>query len=461
MQSEFDKEIDSLLRESARRGRAAPAAPVEWGAATSEREEDGVRATASGAHLDADEQNAYAENSLPASARTYYAAHLADCDVCRRSVTQLALAAGVPAQLEQQAAATTTGREVLPGVTWRERLGALFAPRAWRYAVPALALLLVSAVTLIVLLRGRQSGDVSVARNNTAEQAKPSAASETHHAPQNGNSSAATPATGAGGLLSASNSNAPVTKEEMAAVVREAQGETTAGAIINDAAPPPPPSSVGSVSAPAAADAEIPAPMPIPMPTPEPLVGTPEVEQKTKVSERADEAAKDVQKQQGNFENNQPRERISGPRRNEQSRNMQRGGNISIARDGADKNDAVLAATPRPAPPAATAAARRAPQREADAERRGEGASDDSRKRESTPAPKPSAETRTVAGRKFRRAGSAWVDTAYTSQAVTVVRRNSEQYRALIADEPELRRISDALGGEVTVIWKGRAYRIR
>jgi hypothetical protein len=41
------------------------------------------------------------------------------------------------------------------------------------------------------------------------------------------------------------------------------------------------------------------------------------------------------------------------------------------------------------------------------------------------------------------------------------VRRNSEQYRALIADEPELRRISDALGGEVTVVWKGRAYRIR
>jgi hypothetical protein len=461
MQSEFDKEIDSLLRESARRGRAAPAAPVEWGA--SERGEDGglLRATPSGAHLDADEQNAYAENSLPASARTHYAAHLADCDVCRRSVTQLALAAGVPAQLEQQAAAAT-GREVLPGVSWRERFGALFAPRAWRYAVPALALLLVSAVTLIVLLRGRQSGEVSVARNNTAEQAKPSAPSETHHAPQNGSNAAATPTAGEGGVLSTSNSNAPVTREELAAVASEGQGEAKAGAIINETdAPPPPASSVGAASASAPAAADMPAPMPTPVPTPEPLVSTPEVEQKTKVSERADEAAKDVQKQQGNFENNQARERISGPRRNEQSRNMQRGGNISIARDGSDKNDAVLVATPTPAPPAATTAARRAPTRDADAERRVAGASKDSRKRESTPAPKPSAETRTVAGRKFRRAGSAWVDTAYTSQAVTVVRRNSEQFRALIADEPELRRISDALGGEVTVVWKGRAYRIR
>jgi hypothetical protein len=428
-----------------------------------------VFATSSGAHLDADEQNAYAENSLPASARTHYAAHLADCDVCRRSVTQLALAAGVPAQLEQQAAAAKTVREVLPRAGWRERLGALFAPRAWRYAVPALALLLVSAVTLSVLLRGWQSGKVSVARNNTAEQAKQQPAQpETHHAPQNGNTAAATPAPGAEGVLTAQNSNAPVTREELAAVGRDSQGETKAGAILSDDAPPPPPaSSVGAASAPVTTSAaphpavEFPVPMPTPVPADEPSVGTPEVEQKTKVTERADESAKDVQKQQGNFEINQPRDRISGPRRNEQSRNMQRGGNISIARDGADKNDAVLAATPTPAPPAATAAARRAPQREADRERRAEGASEDSKKGERAPAPKPAAETRTVAGRKFRRAGNAWVDTAYTSQAVTVVRRNSEQYRALVADEPQLRRISDALGGEVTVVWKGRAYRIR
>ncbi len=72
------------------------------------------------------------------------------------------------------------------------------------------------------------------------------------------------------------------------------------------------------------------------------------------------------------------------------------------------------------------------------------------------------AETRTVAGRKFRRQGSAWIDTAYSAgQSYTLVRRNSEQFRALVADEPELRRIAGALGGEVTVVWKGRAYRIR
>jgi hypothetical protein len=41
------------------------------------------------------------------------------------------------------------------------------------------------------------------------------------------------------------------------------------------------------------------------------------------------------------------------------------------------------------------------------------------------------------------------------------VRRNSEQYRALISDEPEIGRIADALGGELIVVWKGRAYRIK
>jgi hypothetical protein len=86
-------------------------------------------------------------------------------------------------------------------------------------------------------------------------------------------------------------------------------------------------------------------------------------------------------------------------------------------------------------------------------------AAEDSRSRDGIES---SNETRTVAGRKFRRQGGAWIDTAYNAgQPATLVRRNSEQFRALAADEPELRRIAGALGGEVTVVWKGRAYRIR
>ena len=39
------------------------------------------------------------------------------------------------------------------------------------------------------------------------------------------------------------------------------------------------------------------------------------------------------------------------------------------------------------------------------------------------------------------------------------VQRGSEQYRALIADEPGLRTITQQLGGEVIVVWRGHAYR--
>ena len=39
--------------------------------------------------------------------------------------------------------------------------------------------------------------------------------------------------------------------------------------------------------------------------------------------------------------------------------------------------------------------------------------------------------------------------------------RGSEQFRALIADEPVIGTIAKQLDGEVIVVWKGHAYRIR
>ena len=72
------------------------------------------------------------------------------------------------------------------------------------------------------------------------------------------------------------------------------------------------------------------------------------------------------------------------------------------------------------------------------------------------------ADTRTVSGRRFRRQGGVWIDTAYqSSTATTIVTRGSEQFRALVADEPGIRAIAAQLPGEVVVVWKGRAYRIR
>ena len=72
------------------------------------------------------------------------------------------------------------------------------------------------------------------------------------------------------------------------------------------------------------------------------------------------------------------------------------------------------------------------------------------------------ADARTVAGRRFRKQNDVWIDTAYdASKEVVSVRRGSEQYRALVADEPALKTIADTLEGEVIVVWKGHTYRIR
>ena len=71
------------------------------------------------------------------------------------------------------------------------------------------------------------------------------------------------------------------------------------------------------------------------------------------------------------------------------------------------------------------------------------------------------AETRTAAGRRFRKERGIWVDTAYAGGATTDLARGSEQYRALVADEPEIKKIADQLDGQIVVVWKGRAYRIK
>lgn len=73
-----------------------------------------------------------------------------------------------------------------------------------------------------------------------------------------------------------------------------------------------------------------------------------------------------------------------------------------------------------------------------------------------------STEIRSVAGRQFRREDDSWIDTAYEAGSATVVvRRGSDQYRALIADEPQLKTVAESLSGTVIVVWKGRAYRFR
>jgi hypothetical protein len=68
-------------------------------------------------------------------------------------------------------------------------------------------------------------------------------------------------------------------------------------------------------------------------------------------------------------------------------------------------------------------------------------------------------ETRSAGGHKFRRQGNAWVDSKFkSSMSITNVARGSDAFRAL---DPAVRSMAEQLGGEVIVVSKGKAYRIR
>ncbi|HLA96465.1 MAG TPA: zf-HC2 domain-containing protein, partial [Pyrinomonadaceae bacterium] len=69
MELEFDKEIDALMRKGLA-GRLSTGEVLN-------------------AHLDADELSAFAENAMPERSRALYMAHLADCDRCRRILSNL------------------------------------------------------------------------------------------------------------------------------------------------------------------------------------------------------------------------------------------------------------------------------------------------------------------------------------------------------------------------------------
>src|SRR5436309_1096725 len=197
MREGFDKEIDSLLR---RRARAAAVARPRG---------NGADAPQSDAHLDADELSAFAEGALPASARVAAASHLADCDECRSTVVRLARAAGVEGELEKRTAVPASAASAKRAPR-REWLAALFAPRVLRYAAPALALLLVAAVTFVAL-RSRRGEERLAQRAANAAAPRADITNDQKEAETNGALQSSSGATANANASMTANANAAAT----------------------------------------------------------------------------------------------------------------------------------------------------------------------------------------------------------------------------------------------------------
>lgn len=356
-----------------------------------------------GDHLDADELNAYAENSLPDQARAFYSDHLADCERCRKLVTQLTQASG----------AVAVQRESLPenksiATTFLARVSSLLKVR---YAVPTLAALAILVVAVVVIRREPRAE--FVAQLNSNSQVASPAAQDSEQAPTSQGAS-------------------EISK----------QGRITETDQHNKSADTARSGGTGETRSEKPTDA-------VAVNSPRELSKLEEKERPTKMADEPSVAAAPAPAA--------PPKTISNDRNAVPSSEVAQKKNEPADKASAGEDQRTRDAQRKKPDAEATAAA---PAREV-----GEAATANrsfGRLRSGNEKAKDDDETRSVVGRSFRRDGNRWIDTAYESGAATInVRRGSEQYRALVADEPGIGTIADRLDGEVIVVWKGRAYRIR
>ena len=405
MSKETNNEIDLLLR---RMGR---------------RDHDVARSVADDRHLDTDELSSYAQNALPATARARYTEHLAECATCRRLVTELSLSLG---------AATASVAAVHEPSGLKKFLASLLSPLVMRYAIPALGVIVVMVVGFVVLRQQRQQGHEEFVAQ--LKEAKPAPAP-----------SASAPAEGfvdkqpqVGDKIENSNAKAGTeTRRQTETVAGSANGATSAAApapvttedrALDEVKPNATPTPAAAAPA-KAADA--------PQEPPAKTETTAKKQEEQPKAKPTDDDAQ-VPTTRGLYTVDPAGRTVQNtPKPGSSDTHGFIGG--------------VAAARPQ-------SAAKRAERKETDKRAESEKRDDTNR----AEAQDVNNETHTIAGRHFRKQGGIWTDTAYDSSTATVnMARNSEQFRALVADEPAIGTIAKQLEGEVIVVWKGRAYHIR
>ncbi len=428
-----NNEIDLLLRRLGRREDAgAPEASID------------------GEHLDADELSSYALNALPAASRARYTAHLAECSVCRKLVTELSISLGAATVAEQAKTAPVPG-----GL--RKFLASLFSPMGLRYVAPVLGAVLVMVVGFVVLRQQRRAEKSSLVaqlpehRVNESETARDSGAK------------ADAPNAAANHDETYHNTPGKPTEPKPSGTPGAEATRTGAGAA------PPPAAKEPATDTPVVAQRQV-QELPVlqPSTTAKPTGGG-------DAQKKADETAAKKQPETVTVEarnsevKDQAREPVKTAGRTEKFENADR---ITIAGAADRKNEPANKNKPTAAAPAAGVASvvsrgdlarRRAEkEREADRDKRAANEEESEETKRLAKDEKVETETRTVAGRRFHKQRGVWVDTAYDSaKDATTVHRNSEQFRGLVADEPAIRTIAEQLDGEILVVWKGRTYRIR
>lgn len=387
-------------------------------------------------HLDADELNAFAEGALPPVARARYVSHLVECDRCRRLVSDLALASGAIARVEPSVA-----QEFVPSGIW-PNLVKLFALPAIRYAAVAAVLVLVAGVAFVAL-RSRREPRTLVAANEPAPDktyaVKPNTDTNgglTNPSATRTDSAASTPAAPAATLapplqpatglaekqaeVRTTDTAAPPApmKEQAKTLGDEKKAEESTIAQKKPAYAPPPPGETQGLANVQSQSGGSASPPGGPRQQTQPQMDK-------SAADRERDLAKDARPDNASRKSDQPV--FTGGRVGDDklkggpSRNMD---NVAI------NNRAATNDVRNEAP-----------------------------KTESSAAAENKPETRSAGGRKFRRQGNAWVDQKFkASMSLKNITRGSDEFSSL---DNGLRSIAQQLGGEIIVVWKGKAYLIK
>lgn len=394
--------------------------------------------------MDADEMNVYVEGRLPEALRARYISHLADCDRCRHLLTRLALSASPAADESGQATVATGARR-----SWREWLAAFFAPPVLRYAVPALALMSVM-ILAFVFTRERRQPDF-VAQNEPAQSNSPAPTAPLKVEPDG--------------------TQAPTTGTTAVPLSQASPGRTTNSAgTENNPANPAEPSSANTSRRETATEQKPSAPQEQPKPpqnsNSNTLFNRPVGELNEVVTvtsqpaptapvQTSAEANAPPPIDQRRVEELPAQRSVDRVEKNKTPLPAAGAGGSAIARDQPTSSDTVTESNREAESGKREAQARRGRSSGGLMSKTAPGtdAKDDREDR--------GGESRTIGGRQFRRQGGTWIDTAYnSSRSIINVARGSEQYRALVGDEPGIRTIVNQLDGPIILVWKNRAYRI-
>ena len=382
MEVDFDKEIDALLRKARHSG------PVLVG-------------DAAGKHLDADEIAAFAENALPEKSHAVYTMHFAECDRCRKILSNLLVMNSEAVPVTASPSVITIAERDLP---WYRKL-LLFPNLA--YLMGGLVLIFGGFLAFTVMQQSLGGREAVVSQVSDDD-------------PRRGDTRLQSNAQASESALSSSN-----------AAANTAVGSAQMTANANAASRPLEPEVSGprtgdtnfSADGVAASDAPAPAappPAAVMQPAPREVRERDDSAEKEKTEARpasgatlTDSTKNDLALKQRAIDTNTSG--AGGPLRNESQYQRQL--------ENLDRKSA------------------------ASAKRAATGNSDDE-----------SSGQRVIAGRRFERKQGVWYDAAYQGRPTINVRRGTAEFQRL---DGGLRSIADSLSGTIVVVWGAKAYRIQ